>query len=117
MGGSLGGRQWQGRLFRCLIQTILSLVEIFSCWILLPVFPRSKCYLGTYSAFYPLSSPPFFRFQVSFQSMQTPAVLTFLHMLSAAGGLSFASQVCSHLHERTDHFGARSLVPITSPSI
>ena len=30
--------------------------------------------------------------QVSFQSMQTPAVLTFLHMLSAAGGLHLASR-------------------------
>ncbi|GAX86042.1 hypothetical protein CEUSTIGMA_g13457.t1 [Chlamydomonas eustigma] len=29
---------------------------------------------------------------VSFRSMQTPAVLTFLHMLSAAGGLYLASQ-------------------------
>ena len=30
--------------------------------------------------------------QVSFHSMQTPAVLTFLHMLAAAGGLRLASQ-------------------------
>ena len=38
----------------------------------LPISPRSK--------------------QVSFRSMQTPAVLTFLHMLSAAGGIYLASR-------------------------
>ena len=59
--------------------------------ILCPVSCFSQCDhgLGEDASISPFHHP----LQVSFHSMQTPAVLTFLHMLSAAGGLHFASQV------------------------